>query len=263
MKRAHAFALMLIALCFYGHAYAADAAQVATAAVVPTLTGWPALVVLGCTLASYCARRFLANESFFHSTGGAFLLAGLTAVLGAITQAVQLGGLHAQVIVPAITGAVLSLLASSNPSLPSGMSAKDAGRALTGPALALVFAALTLSGCYCGQAAHAQEPKCVILHQEIDCTIEAVKENAPALLPALLELVAGQGFDVAALETFLKGAGFKEGTCTLAALEEDFGKPGAAAASDPLRRRKLHDVFVAWRAKNYPGVKIRTKHGVL
>lgn len=257
MKWTHAFFLMLFALCTYSYAFA-DTGVSSSGNVAGALTGWPALIVLACTVGSYFARKFLPNENFFHSVGGAFILAGMTAVLSAVAQAVQNGGLHMQVIVPAVTGAILSLLATSNPSLPTGVKAKDVG----GTAAALLFAGLALSGCYCGQAAHAQEPKCVILHQEIDCVETAVKENAPALLPALLELVAGQGFDVAALETFLKGAGFKDGTCTLAALEEDFGKPGAAAASDPLRK-KLHDVFVAWRAKNYPGVKIRTKHGVL
>lgn len=83
----------------------------------PQLTGWPALAMLACVLVSYALRRFTPSTGRWHTGGGAFVLALVTAVLSATAQAIQAHGLALASIESAAIGAVLSLLATSNPSL--------------------------------------------------------------------------------------------------------------------------------------------------
>lgn len=79
----------------------------------------PALVMLSLVVLSYCARKFLPTTHAFQTPLGALLLAMITAASTAIASAIQANGLNGTTVVQAAVGAVMSLLASSNPSKPS------------------------------------------------------------------------------------------------------------------------------------------------
>lgn len=81
----------------------------------PSLTGWPALVLMLCTLASYCTRRFATKEHFFQTDFGAVCLSLLTAFAGAGAQWATAGALSLNTLTPLLVGALMSALAASNP----------------------------------------------------------------------------------------------------------------------------------------------------
>jgi hypothetical protein len=83
-------------------------------------TGWPALVLIACALASYLARRLAPSVKFLHTATGAVLLAVLTGLASTVAQAVSAHGLSLASIQPAVVGFLLSFLASSNPSVTQG-----------------------------------------------------------------------------------------------------------------------------------------------
>jgi hypothetical protein len=77
----------------------------------------PSLVTLVFVAGAYLCRRLAPKAHFFHTDGGALLLAALTALCDAGGQYVAGSGLHAEGLAQALIGAMLSLLATSNPSM--------------------------------------------------------------------------------------------------------------------------------------------------
>ena len=114
---------------------------------------------------------------------------------------------------------------------------------------------LTVSGCYCFQAAHKSEAKCVVVNNIVDCTKSAVTGLAPSLLPMVSSFFAQNGMDWDALAAALEGLGLKDLGCLLAYFENQFTNkytagsamlPAAAAA----QKNALHMGFVAWKVKH-------------
>lgn len=84
--------------------------------MIPTMTTAASVTLLGLACLSYLVRRVLPQSHWFHEPKGAGVLALVSGIIPSVVQAVQVGGVHASIVVPAMTGAIMSLLASSNPS---------------------------------------------------------------------------------------------------------------------------------------------------
>lgn len=74
------------------------------------------LVLLGLAAASYTIRKLAPEGHFLHTPFGAALLALVSAAIPAAIGAIQAHGLDEAAISQAVTAALLSLLATSNPS---------------------------------------------------------------------------------------------------------------------------------------------------
>lgn len=109
-----------------------------------------------------------------------------------------------------------------------------------------ILLSLSLSGCYCWQAAHEQEPKCVAAHQVVNCTEDALAAVLPYVIPIVSDLITGSNPDWNSVEQRLEAAGFANGGCILTALENDFltkaqASPEQAANADAaLHKLKMH-----------------------
>lgn len=99
------------------------------------------------------------------------------------------------------------------------------------PLLGLLGAA-SVMGCDCWQAAHVQEPKCIIAHDIVECA-EGDAADAVAIAGAILTAVVdlGSGIPTTIWDTVKQMAitlGFKTGGCFWAKLQEYFNMPGAS-----------------------------------
>jgi hypothetical protein len=95
--------------------------------------------------------------------------------------------------------------------------------------LVLVALAGALGGCYCWQAAHQSEAKCIVAHQAVDCTTQNVNVLEPAALALITDLIGGTSIDWNAIAQRLEAFGFTDAGCLLAQLQNDFLQSGAAA----------------------------------
>lgn len=118
-----------------------------------TLSTSAMLVLLGCTIVSYGIRRFSPQAGFFHSQLGALVLAGVAVAASAIASTVEGVGLHGVAIEQAVIAALMSLVATSNPSVPLGQapplspkSVSSQAAGLAGLAL-LLLSAFAMNGC--------------------------------------------------------------------------------------------------------------------
>jgi hypothetical protein len=124
----------------------------------------------------------------------------------------------------------------------------------------MAFAFVTmLPSCYCGQAAHQQEPACVIRQQVIDCTKGATGEVLPAVFAVLRTLIEGStNIDWTALMNRVESSGFKDAGCILAALEYDATPKRAATPESVARAEHAATAFNEWKArKGVAGVKFK------
>lgn len=103
----------------------------------------------------------------------------------------------------------------------------------------LPFAALmALSGCYCSNALHAQEPRCILQQQSIDCTKGAAAGDIVKAIPIVTNawnaITAGGSFDWAAVVGNLIGLGIADADCVVSAIVNDFfkGKLGASMVKE-------------------------------
>lgn len=135
--------------------------------------------------------------------------------------------------------------------------------------LALVLL-LTLAGCgVCGQAAHRNDPQCVILHDVVDCTTDAVTSTIPQFIPIVMQLIAQAtgadgSIDWPKVEASLLGLGVRDGLCILTAIGEQFASAAPTAGPTAVRRAQSYQAgLAALRAKKWPGVhaKIRAASG--
>ena len=85
-------------------------------AIPPSLSLSAMMVLLGCTAASYALRKFTPASGFLHTPLGAVAIAALSASLTSIVTVVQTQGLNGPAMAQAAMAAVMSLLATSNPS---------------------------------------------------------------------------------------------------------------------------------------------------
>lgn len=120
--------VMLASLFCFARVVFADAgdASAPTLAIPVGLTGWPALVVVACAVASWAIRKWAPQEHFFHSGGGQVVLAVGSAIISAVTQWASSGHLSWTTLQPLVVGAVLSAGFASNPSVGSDGKSKAA-----------------------------------------------------------------------------------------------------------------------------------------
>jgi hypothetical protein len=80
---------------------------------------------------------------------------------------------------------------------------------------------LTASGCACW-GAKANEPACIVAHQSVDCSTDAMKTLIPQGAAILTALFAGQTPDPAAILGALKGFSADAALCIIQAVANDF-----------------------------------------
>jgi hypothetical protein len=138
------------------------------------------------------------------------------------------------------------------------------------------------SSCACWQPEHKNDLACVVLHQTLDCTKDAVMSLVPRLLPVVSWVIGGANgtMDWSQSVKTLEAMGVDASTCTLAQLENDFlvvkgSKEKGLTSANPLKLSasnaashhkfddellgKSHKVFQEWFVKNHPDIKVRVK----
>jgi hypothetical protein len=124
--------------------------------------------------------------------------------------------------------------------------------------LPLLFIALLSTSCACWTAEHAQEPKCVAVHDVVDCTKDAVIST---MVPMFADLLQGANADWATIQSQisqrLTQMGFKDGGCLLASLEAEFmaktpQQAGASAKATETAQRadSVHTLMTSWKQKH-------------
>lgn len=113
-------------------------------------------------------------------------------------------------------------------------------------AAALFAAVLSVSGCYCWQPAHRNETACVVAHQTVDCTVDAVKDLVIPIAGLVMVYVQGTSTpDWGSILQRLEGLGLRNAACVLAQLEKDFAKPAAGPVQ--AKAKDVRDQVMAWR----------------
>lgn len=108
-----------------------------------------------------------------------------------------------------------------------------------------------LSGCYCMKPDHKAEPKCVLQAAVIECAETNLTSVLPFVAGIVMNLISGQPVDPSALIAQLEGAGFKDGACILAALEDYVRHLSASKASEQdTRAAVVHDALRLWLEKH-------------
>jgi hypothetical protein len=101
------------------------------------------------------------------------------------------------------------------------------------PLIVLLAFGVSISGCYCWQAPHVQEPKCVIAHDVVSCG-EADALDAAAIAGTILSAFMTNGAISSAVWDAVKqmaiNLGFKTGGCFWAKLQEYFNAPSLRVA---------------------------------
>jgi hypothetical protein len=131
----------------------------------------------------------------------------------------------------------------------------------------LSFALLSQAGCTCFQPAHRNDPGCAILNDIVDCTESAVEANVGQFEPVILQLIAkatgADGkIDWTSVDAGLVDVGVKDGGCTLAQIELDYGTPTAKMSASPkimAAKESYHAGFAEYRSKRWPNVKFKVK----
>lgn len=85
----------------------------------------------------------------------------------------------------------------------------------------LIASSLLASSCACW-GEKAQDPKCIVLKQVIDCTVGAGRDVIAHALPLIMAMISGGSMDFNALLDSLKRAGIDDASCILAAVETNF-----------------------------------------
>jgi len=127
----------------------------------------------------------------------------------------------------------------------------------------LFFATLSLllSSCYCWEPAHVQEPKCVIAHQIVDCTVGSITSLAPSLIGVFRDLINSGQMDWGQVGQTAAGMGFKDAGCFLAALENDFISKAKASPAMAPKAKMVSDGFIDWKVKQgVVGVRFKLKN---
>lgn len=160
----------------------------ADGAVLPADIGlWPSLALLGCTIASYALRRFAPAGNFFHTGAGTLVISAVTAILSAIYPVIEAHGLSGKAIATAAIGAVLSLLATSNPSVPKGTATPMSSKPPSAAIALLVLLPFGLSACgFCSVPANKTTARCIAQSVTTDCA-------APEVLKVVIEIAASVG----------------------------------------------------------------------
>lgn len=103
---------------------------------------------------------------------------------------------------------------------------------------------ITVSGCsFC--RLHPDDQRCILGHQGIDCTIDAIKAEIPRGIAIVLALIGGGTVDVPALLGALVHAGIKDGECILAALAADLTSKKSATVNETAFLKNWHDYAAA------------------
>jgi hypothetical protein len=109
---------------------------------------------------------------------------------------------------------------------------------------------MCLPACYCGQAAHRQDPACIVAEQTIDCTEGALGELLPSVVAVFTPLLfSSSSVDWNALAQQSEQAGLKDTGCILAAIEHDLAQKISASSTQAEKTRGLRESFVAWKVK--------------
>jgi hypothetical protein len=117
--------------------------------------------------------------------------------------------------------------------------------------LAILVAAMLCAGCSCWTAEHAQDPKCVVVHEIVDCTESGALSLLPSLIPLFTDLLSNQAnIDGNAIETRLEAMGYKDGGCLLAALEAAFVGSPKASVETAKKAQSIHGLLVRWKQKH-------------
>jgi hypothetical protein len=87
--------------------------------------------------------------------------------------------------------------------------------------LVLLGLAPTLSGCACW-GAKANEPACIVAHQSVDCSTDAIKSLIPQGAALVLALFQGQTPDPGEILAALKGFSADAALCIVQAVANDF-----------------------------------------
>lgn len=112
-------------------------------------------------------------------------------------------------------------------------------------AIPLLF---SLSGCYCWETAHEQEPKCVIAHDVVECA-EGDAALAVSIAASLITSIETQmPVDLATIEAIAEQMGFKLGGCFWAKLEDYLNLPSATPAR-VATVAKVHGSLVTFKQK--------------
>ena len=126
--------------------------------------------------------------------------------------------------------------------------------------LVLAMLTLLLPGCYCWEAAHVREPKCVVAHQVVDCTVNSITSLAPSLIGVFTGLIRNGQMNWDQVAQSAEGMAFKDAGCFLGALENDFLKKASASPLMAPKAKMVSDGFIQWKMKNNAlGVKFKFK----
>jgi len=246
---------------------------------------WQVALAAGLGLIAWAMRRFLQPFSFVQTRVGAFVIAGASAVTGALVPVLQAHGFTVAALVGAVASGITAALALANPTVAavaeSGLVPPSAGTGasstpppvppaslvllLTGLGLGL---ATSLSGCACLKPENAQKAECVIEHQVIDCA----KQAGSSLLPVIGSIISGffnsgsATIDWSWIEQRLEAAGVVSGSCIFANLANDLASKAAMSSSPTHAARAVEteEHFAAWKVRHgLAGVrfKFRTSDG--
>lgn len=95
-------------------------------------------------LAAFLFRKFAPAGGFLHTPAGAWVISGVSTLLGGVAQGIQEHGLSKVVVITAIASGILSLIGTANPSLAKDGSSKAPDDSLL---VLLLIPALLCAGC--------------------------------------------------------------------------------------------------------------------
>jgi len=125
----------------------------------------------------------------------------------------------------------------------------------------LSIASLVLPSCACDAPEKRNTIGCAVLHQVIDCTVDAALSNlGPAAAAIIAQATSGGPVNWDNLLASLEGAGIKDGGCLIAQLQNDFAIKAASSPQHADNMKAGQSALTRYKIKNkLVGVKYRVK----
>jgi hypothetical protein len=129
--------------------------------------------------------------------------------------------------------------------------------------IATALFVVMLSGCACWSSDAKNSPGCIVAHDVVDCTVDAVKEYAPIFGTILAGIISsGVPADQIPWDTIVsqvEALGIKDGGCFLAELKNLlFGAKGASPAFLTVRK-SVGDALNSYKMKKFNTLNVRFK----
>jgi hypothetical protein len=168
------------------------------------------LVVVILMFLAWLLRRISPAGGFLHTKLGATVIAGVSGLLGAVAQAIQAHGLSKATVIPAVTSFLMSLIATSNPSMAAQLDASENTPAETPAArtkqagfirltMLLVIASIGVSIAFLGCKTTFGKAYSACLGTHV-ADLPATATKIPDQVVSILDTAATEGDTAAALE---------------------------------------------------------------